>query len=237
MGMGDATLSIISLFKQTSIYAWTKRTSTAMLLFCKLHYYKAFKSSRTFLFKGKRYQYFQHKYNTTWRTERAVEIPIAWDIVKSHTGKKILEVGNVLSHYYPVSHDILDKYEHAPNVINQDVVDFQPQKQYDLIIAISTLEHVGWDEETKDPRKILCAIENLKKCRTPGAQFIVTLPLGQNPILDRLLENNEIPFVQQYFLKRVTADNAWVETEFKDIQGAKNNFPFRAANGLVIGFF
>ena len=119
-------MNIISLFKQSSTYSWKKKTSTVIILFCKLHYYKIFKSSRTFLFNGKRYKYFQHKYNTTWRTERAVEIPIVWKLVKNNKKKNILEVGNVLSHYFPVNHDILDKYEHEPDVINQDVVDFQP---------------------------------------------------------------------------------------------------------------
>ncbi|HUL00581.1 MAG TPA: hypothetical protein VLX29_06975 [Nitrospirota bacterium] len=71
----------------------------------------------------------------------------------------------------------------------------------------------------------------------PQAQFIATLPLGQNAELDGLLEKNEIPFVQQFYLKRVTSDNVWIETEWRDIRGAKNHFPFRAANGLVIGLF
>ena len=36
--------------------------------------------------------------------------------------------------------------------------------KYDLIVTISTLEHVGWDEEPRDPSKVLRAIENLKSC-------------------------------------------------------------------------
>lgn len=228
--------TVTALLKRTRSYAWTKRTSTSIILFCKLHYYKFFKSFRTFLFNGKSYHYFHHSYNTTWRTERAVEIPIIWDIVKKRSSAKILEVGNVLSHYFPVHHDILDKYEQAPGVFNQDVVDFRPEKKYDLIISISTLEHVGWDEELKDPDKALRAIENLKRCAAPGANIIVTLPLGQNPELDKLLEENKIPFIKRFCLKRLSADNVWVQVEWKDIQGSKNNFPFRAANGLVIGF-
>ncbi|KAF0220697.1 MAG: hypothetical protein FD174_1021 [Geobacteraceae bacterium] len=235
--MGNSPLSLVARYKQTNTYAWTKKTTTSIILFCRLQYYKLFKSSRTFKFNGKSYRYFQHKYNTTWRTERAVEISLFWDIVKGHEGKKILEVGNVLSHYFPVNHDILDKYEKAPGVLNQDVVDFQPDKRYDLIVSISTLEHVGWDEEPKDPAKILRAIDNLKKCLAPGGTFIVTLPLGQNPEMDRLLEEDKIPFVQQYCLKRISADNVWIEAEWQDIQGAQHNYPFRAANGLVIGIF
>jgi len=51
----------------------------------------------------------------------------------------------VLSHYFAVKHDIVDKYEIAPSVVNEDLVNFKPGKKYDLIVSISTLEHVGWD--------------------------------------------------------------------------------------------
>jgi len=94
--------------------------------------------------------------------ERAVEIPIIWHIVRENKGKRILEAGNVLSHYFRVDHDIVDKYERAEDVINEDVVNFQPSKKYDLIVSISTLGHVGWDENPKEPSKILKAIEHLK---------------------------------------------------------------------------
>ena len=82
-------------------------------------------SENTFVFKGYTLNYFHHAYNKTWQNERAVEIPIIWGILTGYQGKRILEVGNVLSHYIPVEHDIVDKYEMAPGVINQDVVDYQ----------------------------------------------------------------------------------------------------------------
>jgi hypothetical protein len=116
-------------------------------------YFKTFKHSK-FAFNGQNFSYFYHWYNKTWRNERAVEVPIIWNIVKKYKRKRILEVGNVLSHYYPIRHEILDKYEKAPGVINLDVVDFKPAKKYDLIISISTLEHVGWDEKPKEPKKV-----------------------------------------------------------------------------------
>src|SRR4030042_2245713 len=140
------------------------------------YHYKCFKSARTFTLQGHTYTYFCHKYNTTWRNERAVEIPIMLKIVKNYHGEKMLEVGNVLSHYFSVHHDILDKYEKAAGVINKDVIEFKPSNKYDLIIAISTLEHIGWDERPQDPMKILGAIENLKNCLAPKGRIVVTLP-------------------------------------------------------------
>ena len=43
-------------------------------------------------------------------------------------------------------------------MINQDVVDFKTNEKYDLIVSISTLEHVGWDEEPRDDKKISKAL-------------------------------------------------------------------------------
>src|SRR3989344_2958190 len=77
---------------------------------------KLVRPTKTFTFQGSKYNYFFHKYNVAWRNERTVEIPIIKRVVDRFKGKKILEVGNVLSHYFTVRHDIVDKYEKAKNV-------------------------------------------------------------------------------------------------------------------------
>lgn len=204
-------------------------------------YYKKFKSG-IFTFHGEIYNYFYHRYNTTWRNERAIEVPIVWDIVKSAKGKRILEIGNVLSHYFPVQHTILDKYEKAPGVINLDVVDFQPAEKYDLIVSISTLEHVGWDEEHvgwedehQERGKILRALENLTEMLCSEGQIVVTLPIGYNRELDKLLEKRKDIFTEQYCLKRISRDNRWLEVACDKIRHATCNFPFPSANAIIIG--
>lgn len=89
--------------------------------------------SRTFEVGGETYPYLLHNYNLTWSNERGVEVPVAWRLVERSGGKRILEVGNVLSHYHDVRHDVVDKFERAPGVVNQDMVDFDPRTRYDLI--------------------------------------------------------------------------------------------------------
>jgi SAM-dependent methyltransferase len=200
------------------------------------YYYKVFKASRTFTFQGHAYHYFYHTYNIAWKSERAVEVPIVRDIVQKHRRKRILEVGNVLSHYFPVSHDILDKYEICDGVTNEDVVDFRPSEKYDLIISISTLEHVGWDEKPREPMKILRAIENLKDCLAPGGEIVVTLPVGFNTEMDKLLSEGRIKFIRQYQMKRISRDNRWIEVDWNEICYAKYGSPFPFGNGLIIGF-
>lgn len=199
------------------------------------YYHKRFKASRTFIFKGKAFNYFIHKFNTTWKSERTLEIPIIWEIVaKSKSqGMRILEVGNVLSHYFSIDHDVLDLYDKANGVINQDVVDYKPSNKYNLIVSISTLEHVGWNEKPKDPEKILRAIENLKiNCLATGGKIMVTLPLGFNSEMDRYIKEGKINFMKQSYLKRVSKDNKWIEVGWVDIKDAKYNSPFPTANGV-----
>ncbi len=204
------------------------------------NYFKFFKSEQPFMFQGKKLKYFYHKYNTTWRNERAVEIPIVWDKVKNFQGT-ILEVGNVLSNYFPIQHDIVDKYEKANGVTNEDVTEISTSKKYDLIVSISTLEHVGWDEDPRkqfalnEKQKIAQSVDKLKTLLNPMGKIVATVPVGYNPNLDTLLRNNQTGFDKIFCLKRVSKDNRWVEAQWKDIANSKFNSPFPFANGLVVG--
>ncbi len=199
-----------------------------------LLHHRLFKS-RSFTFRGLTYHYFYHKYNVTWRNERAVEVPIIWEVVQRYAGRRILEVGNVLSHYFTVTHDILDKYEKADRVINHDVADFRPSRKYDLIVSISTLEHVGWDEEPREPMKFLRAIGNLTNSLAPQGELVVTLPLGHNLEMDNLLEHDKVPFTEQGCLKRISADNKWEEVDRKYTQYTRYNYLDACANEVVVG--
>ncbi len=206
------------------------------------NYYRAFNYSKKFTFQNTEYNYFYHKYNTTWESERAVEIPIIWHIVKEHKGKNILEVGNVLSHYFNVEHDILDKYEKGRGVINEDVINFSPKKKYDLIVSISTLEHVGFDEfggRTGNPTKSksVSAINSLKNALAKKGKLIFTFPWGYNQHLDKLVKNNKIKLSKRLGMKRISKDNQWAECSFEEVSETKFGKPYSYANGLVIGIY
>lgn len=195
------------------------------------------KGRRTFQLDGRSYPYFIHRYNLTWRNERIVEIPVAWELVQRFQGKRILEVGNVLSHYHPVRHDVVDKYERAPGVVNQDMVDLQAPGRYDLIVSISTVEHVGWDETPRDPGKVLRAVEALKACLAPGGTLFVTIPLGYNDDLDEHLRARRLSFPVERYLKRVTDDNRWSEVSREAVAGARYGHPFYAACDMLFATY
>jgi hypothetical protein len=189
---------------------------------------------RTFRFKGRSIPYFRHHYNRAWRNERCVELGLALDFVARHPGRT-LELGNVLAHYRPGAHDVLDKYENSPDVINVDIVDFDPPTPYDVLLSISTLEHVGWDERPREPDKVLRAYVRMRAAIKPGGSMLVTAPLGQNPHLDEYVHDGRLDFPVIGFLKRVSRDNEWREVDEGEVQGAKWGSPYHGTNALFVG--
>jgi hypothetical protein len=189
----------------------------------------------TFTFRGNSYRYFWHRYNATWRNERAVEIPVARSFLAGIPAEKVLEIGNVLSHYGPVSHQVVDKYERAKGVVNADVCDFKPDRNYELILSISTLEHVGWDEEPRDPAKVLQAFDNLRALLAPAGRLMVTIPLGYNPPLDQMISEDKISFTEKVYLKRDQTRNMWHEARSEDVRHPHYDRQASAAHELLVG--
>ena len=189
---------------------------------------------RSFLMGGDRYRYFCHPYNDAWNTERTVEVPIVMREIKGIESSAVLEVGNVLRHYTDVSHDVVDKYEKVPGVVNRDIVDFQVPKRYERIVSISTLEHVGWDEEQRSETKIPTAVANMKSLLAPQGVLLVTFPVGHNQYLDEMVAAGTLEFQEISFMSRASLGNKWVQCTWEGIKNCQYNEPYRCANGLVV---
>lgn len=154
----------------------------------------------TFTFQGQRYPYLFHRHKLTWLTERAVEVPVVQALVDEASaagvgdrGARVLEVGNVLAHYRPQAHLVVDRYERAAGVLNRDVLELGDLGPFDLIVAVSTLEHVGFDEEPRDPGKPARAVAALRAQLAPGGRLVLTVPAGYNPAFDTALRTGAIP--------------------------------------------
>jgi hypothetical protein len=187
--------------------------------------------------RGVDYRYFYHAYNQTYCNERAVEIPLVWPLVQGAPPERVLEVGNVLGHYFATRHNVVDKYERAPGVHNVDVVDFRPTRPYDLIVSISTLEHVGFNEQPLEPEKPWRAIRNLQRALSSQGRLVITVPIGANPHLDRMLEEGRIPLDDPVCLRRISRDNRWRQVPWEDIHQARYGRPYRNANGVLMATF
>ena len=203
---------------------------------CKLWYYKKFRSSDVFKFRDKEYHYLFHSYAPTWENERCVMLPIAWDLVQSfqNRGKRILEVGNVLSYVFPVNHYVIDKYEIIEGVINEDISNFKTDKKFDLILSIVTLHFVGSDTVPRNPKLVLKAIENLKNVLSPEGMMIIFHPLGEYREVDELLIKSSAVFQKQFYLMRIFGYK-WKEATWEEVKDLPYNHSVPTANAVVIG--
>jgi hypothetical protein len=189
-----------------------------------------------FEFRGERYGYLYHRYKFTWLTERAVEVPIVQAIVDGHAGRRVLEVGNVLSHYRAQDHLVIDKYERSPGVLNRDVLELGGLGPFDLIVAVSTLEHVGWDERPRDPDRAIQAMVGLRSLLAPGGRLVVTVPVGYNRAFDAAFRTGAVPLREAAALRRVGPGTSWQQVSPTEVWSSPYDFLLYRANGLFIAF-
>lgn len=195
-----------------------------------------------FVFDECTYTYFCHPYNDTRHNERAIEIPVALNYIDSFRKNdriKILEIGNVMSHYCLFPHQVIDKYEKSDITsdklifINEDVRNFDTSIKYDLIFSVSTIEHVGYDSnESTD-----CIVDLIKKIRSllnKDGIALLTFPIGVNPFLDKHLREHNLEFDSTTCMKRgeynewtqVPLDWAWDEEHIETVYiGDYSNVP------------
>lgn len=194
--------------------------------------------AKVFRYKDLTLNCFYHSYNMTWACERCVEVPIMLHHIASAQGQAVLEIGNVLSHYRAVSHQILDKFETGVGVINHDIIGFNPGQKYDLIVSISTFEHIGFDDDEYDERgeKILAAIESCRSLLSRGGRFFMSVPAGYNPALDRLIINHRLGEKEAIFIKRV-ARLDWQTVGRDEAMQCRFGHPYPYANAVMIAEF
>jgi len=193
----------------------------------------------TFSFRKKTYPLLYHRYNTTWKNERCLEVPLVKSLIDNGAGD-VLEIGNVLSHYYPLSWDVLDKFEKAERVINEDLLSFVPSKKYELVVSISTFEHIGFDDDLESnfknsAEKIQRSFENItKNILKKNGKVAITAPIGYNPDMDSLIFKNGLKFDEIYFYKK-DGDGKWGSASKDEAEGSKYNYPHPYANCIALG--
>ena len=193
--------------------------------------------SATFPFKGADLSYFYHRYNWTWLNERSVEIPIAFQLLDQKNARRVLEVGNVLSHYREgLHHEVVDRYETGdPRVINCDARHFAPAERYDLILSLSTLEHVGWDELPRDSHKAWETIQHLRSLLSPQGTFLFTVPAGYHPQLQQTLIDSADEWGELHAIRRISWRNEWQECSPQEAARCAFGQPYPFANAVFVG--
>jgi len=187
-----------------------------------------------FVHEGQEHQQLHHPYNWTWLDERAVEVPLARAVLAAAPpGARVLEIGNVLGHYGPVAHTVVDKYERAPGVVNDDVATLPLDGGYDLVLAISTLEHVGQDEADGDPTKAVAAVHRLAGALRPGGRLWVTVPVGYNAALEAALLDGAVGVTSLTAL-REGAGRRWAQVPVEEVRGTAYDWLFYRARAVLV---
>ena len=209
------------------------------LLFAHQIINKLYKRNITFDLNGKTYAQFYHPYNCTWTKERSVEIPLAVMFLAEQTPfASVLEVGNVLSNYFPRSWDTIDKFEKGEGIINEDIETFRPSQKYEKIVAVSTFEHIGYDSEQHPEYtgiKIQKSFNNLRdNCLEEGGSILITTPMGYNPYMDEIAIFNHLGFTRCSFLKKI-GKNEWKQVDAEEASKCRYGTPYSFANCIFIG--
>lgn len=193
--------------------------------------------ARAFRYAGRDFAMLDHPYNRTLFSERGVEVPVAVAFVDSFAAGAVgLEVGNVLSHYGPVHHRVVDKYERASGVENRDVFEIRADVPFDFIVTVSTVEHVGWDEPERDLTAAVRAIDHLRSLLRHDGRLLVTAPLGYNPALDTLALGGDSGADHAEVLVRDAHDN-WSATDRPEIHQLRYLHERGSAGALWIAEF
>jgi hypothetical protein len=192
------------------------------------------KPKRQFEYKEQNLDYLYHSYNKTWKNERSIEIPIALHELEKYKGKRVLEVGNVLKHYTEVNHEVLDKYEPGEGIIHEDIVDFN-HSEYDFIISISTMEHVGIDDKPVNPYKTIVALQKMQNMLKEDGKIFISFPMDYNSALTSLsgisaLLNNNLTCFKKVDNKK----NIWEEVSYTKVRDIPYQQPVQAVAFLEI---
>ena len=211
---------------------WRGARELAHALGANLHAFLAYRRpAATFRFDGEELHYFAepgvfsgagpHRFEpyrllNTWSkmaSERPVEVAVAARFLAAPPAPaRLLEVGNVMGNYVRLpDHTVLDKYELAAGVVNEDILEFAPKERYDRIVSVSTLEHVGYDEPQVDLTKSERAFARLLELLTPEGRLLVTVPVGYHPALDDFLAHRAPERFDVAYLANHPPSLGWTE--------------------------
>ncbi len=177
------------------------------------------------------------RHNVTWANERCVELALARALTAGVRPERLLEVGHVTPHYFRAGHLVVDKYE--PGSLEIDIVDFEPAERFDLILSISTFEHIAFDEPGATPTpqavaaKVAAALDKCRSLLAPGGLLAITVPLGYNPALDAMIADGELGWDRATWFKRFPR-RRWRQVPRSEAVRCRYGSPLAFANAILL---
>ncbi len=170
----------------------------------------------SFNYRGKQYDYFDHKHNQTLNNERCVEVTLGREYMLNHKDDGILEVGAVSPCYFPCpsNHTVVDLIEQPQNVKLLSQCACETDYTDQNVLSISTIEHVKSGEPWKGQSTELvpdAAYNVLLKMVSDSKSAFITWALGVHCNLDKMFADNRELF--DYTVVGRTAHRQWEEVD------------------------
>lgn len=183
-------------------------------------------------FEGRKLEYVVEPYNLTCVSERGLELGIIQGLLPKDA--RVLEIGNVWGHYRDRDFKVVDKYEIAPGVDNSDVVNLPEDEKFDFIFSVSTFEHIGWDEDPRQPEKLENALAKIPRLLADSGRAIVTVPSGWNSWLDERLKAGDLPVDSVTWFRRDGLFCNWKPADAEECAGMPYGGRHQAANAVAV---
>jgi cyclopropane fatty-acyl-phospholipid synthase-like methyltransferase len=108
---------------------------------------------------------------------------------------------------------VIDLNEKWPGATNADIMIYQPEQPLDLIVSISTLEHIGYNKWTDTGLyKLSEVMVRLERMLAPGGVFVATVPIGWRPDMDAEIRTEQTGADQVWYMRQTSeVENTWTE--------------------------
>ena len=196
-----------------------------------------FLGARAIEFRGASLPLVYARHNVTWANERCVELALARALMAGVRRGRLLEVGHVTPHYFPGGHLVVDKYE--PGSLRVDILDFESPARFDLILSVSTFEHISFDEPGAPATpwaiaaNIRAALDRCLGLLAPGGVLAITVPLGYNPALDAMIADDELGAHRATYFKRFPR-RRWRQVSRAEAARCRYGSPHAFANAILL---
>lgn len=168
---------------------------------------------KTFIYKGKEYEYVDLPHNTTRLNERSVELSLMRIFLEKFDS--LTEIGAVSPYYFETyTHEVFDLTDNHPRSKKKDArkIDIKGRN----VLSVSTVEHFGRG-----------TVKYIKKIIETCPNYLITFPLGysEDKELDAWALTNKVRFIGR------TYGYEWGE---KTVEDLNIKYGPRWANTIVV---
>jgi len=114
---------------------------------------------------------------------------------------------------------------------------YKSKKKFDRIISISTFEHIGFDEEKKDPKKAINAIKHVQSMLAKRGKCVISVPTRYNVDLDYYFREYAIQYPARVAFYMRTSETKWMLSSREKVLKQQYGSPYPCANGLIVAEF